>query len=109
MDKIEQKAILMLALTHKNICVNIGTYTDFLRPEWNAYIQPVTDLKTIKSGLYGHLMECKVWVKKFMAPDSVSFSDLEITDPSDSEKWSPPQLIKDTEEYIRVSNIRAFL
>lgn len=110
MNELEQRALLLIAEKRKNMCISIGSFTDFLRPEWGRIdIKPITDRLTLKTGLYAHMLGCKVWVSELMAPHNISYSDLDIFDASETEKWSPQMPIEDTVEYNRIANIKIFM
>jgi len=110
MNEIEKRTILLIAENHKNMCVGIGTFADFLTPIWyNTGLNPITDVDVLKTGFYAYLLKCKIWVSKQIAPDSISFSDLDISNSSEMEKWSPQVLIKNPDEYARIINMKVFM
>jgi hypothetical protein len=109
MNEAEKRTILLIARTHKNMCIGVETFTKFLTDDTFGYFdfEPITREKLL-TGYYGSIYGCKVWVSKHVSADHICISNLEIEDSRDINKWSISIPIDQTNQYQRIMKLKAF-
>jgi hypothetical protein len=108
MNEAEKRTILVIARTHKHMCISINTFTDFLSDTtWNIF-QPIILRASLMLGHYGNIYKCNIWVSKRIKTGHVSISDLEIVNSKNEDDWSPQVLIEDSDVYKRIIKLKAF-
>jgi hypothetical protein len=65
MNQQENDNLLLAIREYKHVCVSIELYTEFFTStSFQKIINPITDRKTIQTGLYGTVGETGIWVSK---------------------------------------------
>lgn len=98
-----------MARKYKHICIGIEIFTNgILSANFWGEFKPISNRDVLRTGYYGNVYDCKIWVSKHMPPDTISISNLEIIEGREESKWSPPIAIEDSNEYKKIINLKAF-
>lgn len=109
MNEKEKRNLEIIINVYPDICMNINLFTEFLKPEFHDWLDPITDRSILKTGLYGYLgpKRAKCWLSKFVNPDNcVRVSTTSPKDNSNESDWSKDMKLSDGFE--RLENLKAF-
>jgi hypothetical protein len=113
MNDEEFSNMMLISQTYKHMCISISEYCDFLEPEKAHFIDSVVDQDILRTGLYGYIGKCYLWVSPITGAGSVRVSNAEIDRVNIREgtgKWSLeiPLALANPEYLERVLNLKAF-
>ena len=108
MNEVETLNVFLIAKEYKHFCISIGTFTDFLKPDWRSILDPTTDRKILQTGRYAKFGKCYIWVCKTMQDGFVKVSNQDIANAKEEGKWSPPVPIAHADQLERYASLKAF-
>jgi len=89
MNKRAKKNLIGLIHNSKSVCISIIEFTEFLKDKnLQQLLDPTTDIKILRSGLYGMVGTTKIFVSKIVQPGHIQVSELEEPDPKSKVGWS---------------------
>lgn len=113
MNKKEKENFKLIIDKYTDICINIKTFTYLLKDsDLVNLLDPVTDVKTIKEGMYGHLgaKRTRCWLHKNIKEGHIKIALREPKDNRNENDWSLDYKLEDFDFDIfdRTNKMKAF-
>jgi hypothetical protein len=107
MSELEINNILHCASEYKNMCISIDIFIEFLKPPLSKYFTQNKLNESLRSGFYGKLLNCKVWVKK-IEDKCIKISDENDIDYYENATWTPPIPIQYANQIDKMLELKSF-